>query len=290
MDDDDDDREPWQDANALVGRETLAIVNLGSYVAPSNRTIDIEQPCARAVERTFLLRQDELRARLAGKQTGAPVKRTVEVTGERSGEAARRLAATGARVGILNFANGVTPGGGFLGGARAQEEQLCRCSSLYPCLIRDDDARAYYAENAAADTALVLDHVLVSPGVVFFRDEDFTLLEAPFTATVLTCAAPDQTWLFARTDSGLEPLQHTLEVPELFARRTKVILEAAVEARVEALVLGAWGCGAFGNDPEVVASAFSDALALYADAFPRVVFAVFGGAPENRAAFQRRFG
>ena len=86
----------------------------------------------------------------------------------------------------------MTPGGGFLHGSRAQEEALCRCSTLFGCLASEsEDVRAYYEENAATGSALVLGHILVSPGVPFFRSEDLKLLDAPFVATVLTAAAPD---------------------------------------------------------------------------------------------------
>ncbi|WP_404656163.1 TIGR02452 family protein [Kitasatospora sp. GAS204A] len=61
---------------------------------------------------------------------------------------------------------------------------------------------------------------------------------------------------------------------------------------VRELVLGAWGCGVFRNDPDVVAEAFEQALSCHGAAFGKVVFAIWDRSPEsvNRAAFRARFG
>lgn len=268
-----------------VAAETVAITRRGEYRAPSGRVVSIAAPTAAAIEGTRLYRGDQLRPRPTG-----PAAR-VEVTGERTGEAAARLVREGAaRAGLLNFANAVHPGGGFLHGSRAQEESLCRCSALYACLTSPHpEARAYYREQEEAGTALALDHVLVSPAVPFFRAEDLSLLEQPFLATVLTAAAPDLGWLRAQVDAGLAPPERFFEVPAVFERRTRGILAAAAAAGVDELVLGAWGCGAFGNDPELVAASFAGALAEAGAALSRVVFAVWdpAGSSPRRAAFDR---
>ncbi len=270
---------------ADVAADTIAITTAGSYLAPSSHDVDIAAHVGRAVDGTRLLRSaDSLAAFARARRAGCA---RIEVTGERTGAAAKRLVDDGARsVGLLNFANGVRPGGGFLHGARAQEEALCRCSALYACLS-SSRAAAFYAEQEAADTALVLDHVLVSPDVPFFRDEELRLLDAPFTATVLTAAAPDLGWLHARVDSDLEPASRYDDVPALFARRARCVLGAAADAGVDALVLGAWGCGAFGNDADVVAAAFAGALNEAGAAVALVVFAVWESEPPSsrRRAF-----
>lgn len=271
---------------AAVALETVAVLHEGAYEAPSGRRVVVADEVQRAVAGTRLVR-----AAAVTKHEGAG-ETIVEVTAERTGDAARRLVVAGAsHVGVLNFANGVHPGGGFLRGARAQEEALCRCSALFACLS-SKAAAPYYEEQRAAGTALVLDHVLVSPAVPFFRDDDLAFLEEPFFATVLTAAAPDLGWLHATTDAGREPSSRFDEVPAVFARRARFVLAVAREAGIDALVLGAWGCGAFGNDPVVVADAFASALDEAKGAFARVVFAVWDSrAPSaNRAAFEARFG
>jgi uncharacterized protein (TIGR02452 family) len=161
-------------------------------------------------------------------------------------------------------------------------------SSLYAC-IAQDRARLFYDDNRAAQSALVTGHIILSEDVPFFRDEELAWLSAPWPATVITCAAPNLTWLLATTDSGLEPRTRYDELPALFARRTLLVMEAARQAAVDALVLGPWGCGAFGNDPDVVAEAFVSAVQPYGDAFDHIVFSTWGPV-RNREAFEARFG
>ncbi len=275
------------DALAAVAAETVALCTAGSYVSASGVVVDIRAVVDAAVAGTRLYRDDELRALVAARAAPARVAR-VRCLEERSGACAGRLLGEGRRrVAVLNYANGVRPGGGFLVGARAQEEALCRCSGLYACLS-GAGARAFYDDNRAAGSALVRGHVLVSPAVPFFRTEDLALLDAPFVVTVLTCAAPDLGRLRAAIARGKEPPERLDEVPAIFAERTGMVLAAARAAGCDAVVAGPWGCGAFGNDPDVVAGAFAAAVARHGDAFDDVVFATWGP-PDNRAAFERRF-
>jgi uncharacterized protein (TIGR02452 family) len=81
-------------------------------------------------------------------------------------------------------------------------------------------------------------------------------------------------------------------ISTLVARARKVLALAAARQH-RFLVLGAWGCGVFRNDPTAVAEAFAQIHdAAFAGAFERVVFAVYerGEALPNQQAFQRRFG
>jgi uncharacterized protein (TIGR02452 family) len=273
-----------------IGRETLEILADGGYQLPSGRAVALKDDVDAAVAGTALHREEQLAARVAHKQKATSGRAQLSCWRERSGACASRLLEAGARhVAVLNYASGVKPGGGFLHGASAQEESLCRCSALYPCLAGDRaDTRAFYVENRAKQSALVTGHILVSPRVPFFRSEDMALLEQPFVATVLTAAAPDLGWLFATTEEGLEPKARFEEVPGVFAQRTQYVLEAARGAGCDAVVVGPWGCGAFGNDAEMVADAFRSAVERYADAFDRIVFSTWGPA-QNRDAFERRF-
>lgn len=171
---------------------------------------------------------------------------------------------------VLNFASARSPGGGFLNGARAQEEDLCRCSGLYPALLTQE---TYYLENRKQPSLLYTDHFIYSPGVPFFRLRSRgDRLEQPFVASVLTAPAPNAGPLLRQEpDAGPAIL-------DTFRRRWRYVLEVARDQGERHLVLGAWGCGAFGNKPEHAAETARAALesGRYGALFERVpvVFAI----------------
>src|SRR5262245_40676035 len=173
---------------AGLARETLGIVDAGRYTAPSGRTVDIGAAVAEAIAGTRLYDPDQLAGLVSrtGPDAGGPA--VVEVTGEGTAEAGARLVADGETdVAMLNFASARRVGGGFLGGAQAQEEELCRASALYRCL---ETVPAYYEANRAQRSALYTDRVIWSPAVPFVRDRRRVLLETPFRVGVVPAPAP----------------------------------------------------------------------------------------------------
>ena len=262
-----------------IARENLEIFERGRYAAPSGREVSIEAPLAHAVNGTRLYQPSDLEAPFVGQ--ARPMR--VEVTPETTGAALRRLVQDEgeARVVALNFASAKNPGGGFLTGARAQEEDLARCSGLYPCLIRQ---QAYYQANRAFGSLLYTDHIIYSPDVPFFRDEGLGLLDAPFLASLITAPAPNAGEHLRRHPDAGEAIRACLR------RRALEVLRVATEQRHRCVILGAWGCGVFRNDPAVVADAFAGALAA-GPPFERVVFAVYDTARGQRTlgAFRERF-
>jgi uncharacterized protein (TIGR02452 family) len=268
---------------AGVAQETVRIFQQGEYVAPSGRTVSLREEVERAVRGTVLYRPEDFE-RLALPPAGGGAPR-IEVTPEKTGEAARRLLESEgvARVVALNFASARNPGGGFLGGAKAQEEDLARCSALYACLLTQPD---YYAVNREERSMLYTDHLIYSPEVPFFRDEQLELLERPFLASILTAPAPNAGEALRR-EPGLRP-----RLREVLRARALKVLQVAAHHGHRTLVLGAWGCGVFRNDPHEVAEAFSLALEALPGAFERVVFAVYerNGEGPNLRAFRERFG
>lgn len=266
-----------------IAQDTLSIIAAGGYLAPAGGRRELRSAIDHAVERTRLYRPDELAALVARPPTGAGHPQ-VEVTEETTGAAARRLAADG-RVAALNFASAKNPGGGFLGGARAQEEDLARCSALYPCQLT---ARAYYDQNRACDSMLYTDHVIYSPAVPFFRDDRLDLLDAPYRCAILTAPAPNAGEALRR-DPGAGPA-----ISDALARRAAMVLAVAADQGERRLVLGAWGCGVFRNDPVEVAAVFAGLLAgpRFAGAFDVVGFAIYDRRPgqPTLAAFRRGLG
>ena len=209
-----------------------------------------------------------------------PGRGTIRVEGKSSFRAAAELAGLG-RTAVLNFANPVEPGGGVKRGAMAQEEMLCRSSNLYFSLVRPDVLEQYYRVHQGLQGYAFSDRLIYSPGVTVFKSDDTipVLLEQPFRVDVITCAAP-------YCGFGLLP-----DLDGIFGRRIKAVLEAAIKREVRNLVLGAWGCGAFCNPPQLVADAFSRVLVdeNYRTAFDQVVFAIKKGPSRNLAVFEQTF-
>ncbi|MFB7911375.1 TIGR02452 family protein [Kitasatospora sp. NPDC056076] len=264
-----------------VARVNEEIAARGSYRTAGGELVQVGEQLAAARAGTVSYSPEGLAALLAAGERG-PAGGPVEVTAEGSVEAARRLVAAGAGpVGVLNFASARNPGGGYLRGARAQEEDLCRSALLYSCLLEAPD---YYEAHRASTDLRYSHRVVVSPGVPVVRDGGGGLLARPYPVTFLTSPAPNAGQLERRSAGA--------DVRGVLAERAVRVLAAAARHEVRALVLGAWGCGVFRNDPAQVAEAFEGALARYGGAFERVVFAVWDRSPvsANRAAFEARFG
>lgn len=178
-----------------VAHGTLAIIEAGEYCAPSGRMVALREAIDGVVRGTVLYTPGDLEALVAATRAApapTPGRRRmhVEVTAETTAAAARRLAPEegSGRVAALNFASARRPGGGWLSGARAQEEDLARCSALYPCLLAQP--RCYEA-NRDWPSLLYTDHIIHSPDVPFFRDDGLRLLEAPFHVSIITAPAPN---------------------------------------------------------------------------------------------------
>ncbi|MEH0827509.1 MULTISPECIES: TIGR02452 family protein [unclassified Micromonospora] len=202
---------------------------------------------------------------------------TVEVTDETSLAATRRLAGTGdGRVACLNFASAKKPGGGYATGAHAQEESLARSSALVASLRTAPEFHAYHR---ARPDPVYSDRVVHSPDVPVFRDDAGRLIP-PYRVAFLTAAAPN---------AGA--LREPVDLPGVLRRRAGRVLGVALAHGHRRLVLGAWGCGVFRNDPRQVAAAFADLLGPdrpYAGRFDLVVFAVPDAT--NRGPFAAAFG
>lgn len=254
-----------------IAHETVSIVERGWYDGPGGR-VDISAEVARAVDGTRLHLPGEALPGPAA--SGAPP--TVEITGESSLDAARRL---GPGVACLNFASARNPGGGFLNGAQAQEESIARSSAIYPSLRAAGD---FYAFHRADRGILYTDRVIHSPSVPVFRDDRGRLLPEAYPVSFLTSAAPNRA-MIARDQPHLLP-----RVSGALAARADRVLRVAAAHGHRDLVLGAWGCGVFGNDPAEVARAFAAALAAV-PAFDRVVFAILDRRERVRDAFRAVF-
>ena len=187
-----------------------------------------------------------------------------------AGFAAARKYLVRGKTAVLNFANPENPGGGVLGGAMAQEECLCRSSNLYVCLTANALPDFYQYHRALRDP-FYSDRLIYTEGVTVFKDDCAVpnLLDEKdwFQVDVITCAAP---YLAKRSYTNKAVLK------ERFKSRIKNIFEAALIYDIDVLILGAFGCGAFKNPPEVVAKAFHEVIDEngYDKLFSRIVFAI----------------
>ena len=264
-------RGPSRSDAARQGREAVVITNAGAYVTPSGHRVDIGADVARAVAGTVDFRPDEDVAVTAQKRFAT----RVSVVNGTSLASARELSLRTGRVPlVLNFASAKNPGGGFLGGAIAQEESLARSSALYACIEKS----AMYTHHRQHGDCLYTSWMIHSPRVPVFRDDDTgVLLETPYLASFLTAPAPN-----AGVVESREPHRRD-EVQRIMAERVRRMLAICLQKGERDLVLGAWGCGVFRNDPNVVAQAFARELAGdFAGAFEDVVFAVLDWSEERR--------
>ena len=258
--------------------EAVKIAEDGAYVGPSGRRVEIAAEVKAAIARTVDHRPEEPvpfepRPRFETK---------VRVVNCTSLELAHRLTHGGDDVLILNFASALSPGGGFLNGAVAQEESLARSSALYAAIAPSP----MYAHHAHGD-AFYSDWMIWSPQVPVFRDDvSGHLLETPYLASFLTAPAPYAVEVRRSHPSRIH------ELATVMHRRIERSLTLATMHGHTKLVLGAWGCGAFENDASMVAETYKRALAvLFAGVFDEVVFAVLDHTPDHRyiAPFEARF-
>lgn len=264
---------------AQWGQETVAMIERGGYECPAGGWVDLSASMRRCLDETTLYRPEEL-DRLVSQTDSQFARRDTQFTvaNETTLAAARRLTVDRGLglVLCLNFASAKNPGGGFLGGSQAQEESLARSSGLYASLQSRWD---YYEANRACGTCLYTDHMILSPGVPVFRDDDAALLDRPYHLGMLTAPAVN-----AGAIRDNEPHRAAQIRPTMAARIAKVLAVAAHHGFTH-LVLGAWGCGVFRNDPAEVAELFADALLRderFCGRFASIVFAVLDRTPDEQ--------
>ncbi|HEY6722648.1 MAG TPA: TIGR02452 family protein [Polyangiaceae bacterium] len=263
----------------MSSRQILDILATGHYETPSGRSVSIEQEQAAAEENTRLYSPDELVALRDTDPSGPRFSTSVEIVDATTQEAGHQWARPEGAA-VLNFASARNPGGGFLTGAVAQEEELCRCSGLYPTLLTQ---RRYYDQNRSETTLLYTDAIIYSPRVPFVRvATKKPLLEQPFFASVITAPAPNAGALARSEPHSAVHLRATFE------RRWANVLAVAEHNRDRVLILGAWGCGAFRNEPALVAESAKTMLSSrrFSGSFERIVFAIPGKGERSRQNLQ----
>lgn len=274
-----------------IARETLDIMEKGFYET-HNTSIDIKALQEHSIKESFLLTPEQGRILLEQydnpcpkSKTSAPSSKTVvRVWNCSTVDAILKLSreldqdasvlvktapipspGNSSPIAVLNFASAKNPGGGFINGAMAQEESLAASSCLYSTLIAHE---TYYKNNRACNTMMYTNHAIYSPDVVFFRDGAFRLLEQPVTASVLTLPAVNMGQVLLKGEDAASAKQAMRE-------RMKLALAIFASQKCPHLILGAYGCGVFRNDPEDVAAWWQELLENhFPDTFRTVIFAV----------------
>ncbi|MEO0593933.1 MAG: TIGR02452 family protein [Myxococcota bacterium] len=269
---------------AAIARETVEILESGSYRVGS-RNVSIRDALARSKAGSRLYTPamvDDLIEQHRGVDSSETL--SVEVRNETTFAAARRLSDRGSTdVLCLNFASAKSPGGGFLSGSQAQEEALARASGLYTTLKQHME---YYDFNRALGTSLYSDHAIYSPHVPVFRADDDSLLDVPYEVAMVTSPAVNAGAVLKN-----EP-DRAAEIEPTMRHRIRSVLAIAARHQHRRIVLGAWGCGVFRNDPSDVALWFSEELKVFSRCFEHVAFAVLDFAAETPTfgAFHEQFG
>lgn len=203
------------------------------------------------------------------------------VSRKRTLEAAK--AYKGKNVCILNFASATNPGGGVVKGSSAQEEAICRCSTLYPCLNKQKNWNLFYNPHRNTEDPLHNDDCIYTPKVTVFKSDDDSPKILPasewYNVNVITCAAPNLRKNPSNTmnsgDGVLSAKISNSDLQKLHEKRLTRILDIAASQGNEVVILGAFGCGAFRNPPEVVSAAAKSVLSKYAAKFETIEFAVY---------------
>jgi len=266
-----------------VAEDTVKIIAQGSYTAVG-KVVNLRSDIDSAVSGSLLyspadftedflsVKQDWIRPE------SSPTIFTL--ASETTLEGAMKLARSNpeARIGVLNFASAKNPGGGFLSGAGAQEESLARSSALFP---RVSQMTRMYSENRKSASCLYFHYMVYSPRVPVFKNDAGNLLQLPYQVDFITAPAPNAGVARERLTNPAE------EIKQVMIERIDRILAVCAHQGCDTLVLGAYGCGVFGNSIEEVAWYFRVLLTKkYQNVFRLVHFAV----PDRITPFSNVFG
>ncbi|MEZ4888283.1 MAG: TIGR02452 family protein [Chitinophagales bacterium] len=266
-----------------IATDTLQCLEQGYFNSPTGETINIKETQDFAVANTITYSPamtDELLQNRSSKTLETPTE--IEVTNETSLNATRRLINEGhTDVVCLNFASARNAGGGFLGGSQAQEESIARATGLYPSLMQASD---YYEINRKFKSCFYTDYMIYSPKVPILKDEEGNCLEALVTASFITAPAVNTGIVKQREPKRLKKIE------EVMKRRIEKVLAIALEHGHKSIILGAWGCGVFQNNPDDIARYFKEVIeGKFKNQFRKITFAIYASNERFIKPFQEAF-
>jgi len=266
-----------------IARDTLAILDKGFFTNEEGEEINISKAQSYAESNTTLYTPERLNDLI----NSNPIKKEVAntkfvVNGLTTLDSVRAEYEENQNIICLNFASARNPGGGFLNGSQAQEESIARATGLYRCQLK---AETYYKKNRAITTCLYTDHMIYSPRVPIIKNESGENLESLTFCSVITAPAVNTGVVLRNEPENIDKIEPFMK------KRIEMVLAICKERGYEVLVLGAWGCGVFRNDPEVVAEMFADFLkGKYKNQFKKVVFSIYSKDERFIKPFQKHIG
>ncbi len=257
-----------------IAQNTLEIIEKGNYRNNLGKTVSIKDETVFAVENTKIYRIEDFPSEFNPAKIEGEM--TFEITDETTLEATKRICKENADENpfVLNFASAKNPGGGFLSGSQAQEESLARSSSLYATLTANFE---FYEFNRRGHSCFYSDWMIYSPKVPVFRNDDGSLVETPYLATILTSPAVNAGVIKQKEPDKI----HLIETVN--RERARKFLWLANKHGHKTLILGAWGCGVFQNDANSIAKTFAELLkGEFVNWFNRVIMAIYDTTPTRK--------
>jgi len=266
----------------ITAKETLEITKQGFYINTKDQKIDIKEIQQNAELNTVYYTSVDLDKILESVDITSNYDTVFEVVEETTIQSILRNSNEGYKNPMtLNFASAKNPGGGFFNGAQAQEESIARSSGLYPCQISKME---FYETHRAMKSCIYTDGMMYSPMVPILRKDDGQLLDQPVLSSIITSAAVN-TGVVKRFEEDKLPM-----IEEIMKVRIDKLLALSAIYKHDTLILGAWGCGVFQNDPKVIANLFFQLLeGKYKGVFKKVVFAIYAKNKKFIEAFQNEF-
>ncbi len=292
-----------REKRAAIARKTIEILERGFYINQQEETVNLQENLQYAIENSIHYSEKDFSrvfSQLREKQVRENQHQIqFEIENETTLHAASRLVnqedekkeeekkdEEKEKILCLNFASAKNPGGGFLNGSQAQEESLARATGLFPCISR---MTAMYEKNRNYSSCLYLDDMIYSPKVPVIRNDNDDLLDKPFLVSILTAPAVNAG---AVRKKGKK--QEINQIETTMLQRTEKLLSVAAINDYKVLVLGAWGCGVFQNNPNDVAKYFHYHLVenpLFKGFFEKIVFAILDNTKDESLinAFRDKF-
>lgn len=275
-----------KELNKAIFKDTTLIIKAGGYISPTGKQVILQMDKMIAGAACY---HDELPAQEVPTVEGGSI---IMVEKNDCLVAAERLVREGYNPALLNFASAGHPGGGVETGARAQEETICRRSTLSRSIYTFDASyAAKYGYDYCPGNNYPLGNLnysaIYSPAVTVFKEGlECTLMENPYQVAVITCAALNL--------NGRYTLKLTLDghmpqrAKEITANKARTIFRIALMHGHDSLVLGAFGCGAFRNPPGEVAAIFHQVLnePEFKDKFRLVTFSIIEDHNSENANFK----